>query len=204
MKRYILGAGEQGKIVIPNLMERMNLSIDGFFDDNSHLPLVVGGFDDLEKVLTSEDELYFGMGSNEIREQVFGRMAGKVRFPNLIDPSAIIANNVQLGSGIVIAQGVIINSQARVGNGCLINTGVVLEHDTIIGDYANMEPTSATMGGVHIGRGATVGPRAIVCEDFAVGDYAHIGAGSTVLTDVPGGYLAYGTPAKLIKRIKEE
>lgn len=203
MKRYILGAGEQGKIMIPYIMESFGFKPDGFFDDFKTGEKIVGTFNDLEKILTIEDELYLGIGNNKIRGEIYNRLKDKVQFPSLIHKSAIIANSVELGEGITIAPGVIINPLSKIGNGVILNTGVVIEHENAIEDFVNMEPTSATMGGVKIGEYSTIGPGSIICEDMIVGKYCHIGAGSIVLKNIPNYSIAWGTPAKIIKKNEE-
>ena len=203
MVSYVLGAGEQGSIMIPYIIEYKGFPENLlFFDDQKEGPRIAGGFNDLEKVLKRGDKLYLGIGNNEIRERVFEKFKDYLEFPNAIHPSAIIASGVKMGQGITIAPGVIINPLAEIGNACIINTGVILEHETIVKDYSDMEPTSKTMGGVYIGKGTTIGPGSVICEDIKIGDYSHIGAGSVVLKDIPNNSLAYGVPAKVIKEGK--
>ena len=141
MKRYILGAGEQGRIIIPYLMESYNIKPDGFFDDNKTGSEIVGKFSDLEKILNPDDELYLGIGNNKIRGFIYQKLKNRVKFPNLIHKSAIISNSVELGEGITIAPGVIINPYSKIGDGTILNTGVIVEHENKIEDFVNMEPT---------------------------------------------------------------
>lgn len=42
--------------------------------------------------------------------------------PVLVHPSAVVAEDIQLGTGTVVAAGAVINPGARIGKGCIINT----------------------------------------------------------------------------------
>jgi acetyltransferase-like isoleucine patch superfamily enzyme len=55
---------------------------------------------------------------------------------------------------------------------------------------------------VRVGRAAWVGIGAIVRDHVAIGAGAQIGAGSLVLEDVPPDVVAYGVPAKVVRRVK--
>lgn len=203
MKRYILGAGEQGKIMLPYIMESSRIKPDGFFDDYKTGKGIIGKFSDLEKILTPEDELYLGIGDNYIRGKIYQILKNKVKFPSLVHDSAIIASNVKLGEAVTIAPGVIINPLSKIGNGCIINTGAIIEHETEIGDFSNMEPASRTMGGVKIGNYTIIGPGAVIAENIKVGNNCHIGMLSAVNKDIPDNKAAWGIPTRVIRENKQ-
>lgn len=53
-----------------------------------------------------------------------------------------------------------------------------------------------------IGHNCWLGAHAVVGAGVTVGDGAFIGANSTVLADVPGGWLAAGSPAKALRQLE--
>ena len=194
---YIFGAGEQGRIIIPNLLsESKGLCPSGFFDDHQRGQEILGNLDDLEKIATLDDELYIGIGNNEIRSKVYARLKGKIKIPSLVHPFSYIAPNCLIGEGTIVSPGAIINPMCEVGRCCIINTGAKLDHETKLGDFVHMEPGSQTAGGVKIGDYSIIGFKSGIAEDKNVGDYCHIRAGTIVLEDIPSKTVVQGIPAK--------
>lgn len=216
VKNYIVGAGKQGRIMLPYILinSEKDYVINGYFDDNKTGKDIIGKLSDIEKIVTKYDNLFLGFGDNQLRKNVYEQFKDSCSFPNAIHKSAIypwemevmrnlihsgrtIPKGIDLGKGITIAPGVIINPLSRIGNACIINTGVILEHETIIGDYCNICPGVSTMGGVEIGTNVTIGPGAIICKDVKIGSNSLIGAGSVVLEDISENVFACGIPAKI-------
>ena len=54
-----------------------------------------------------------------------------------------------------------------------------------------------------IGKNVVIGAGSIIMPNVTIGDGVMIGAGSIVTKDVPDGMLAYGSPAKIIKKVSE-
>lgn len=52
-----------------------------------------------------------------------------------------------------------------------------------------------------IGEGATIGAGAVINDQISIGKHSFIGAGAVVTKDIPDNVIAYGTPAKVIKKI---
>jgi hypothetical protein len=52
---------------------------------------------------------------------------------------------------------------------------------------------------VRIGANVWIGDSAIICKGVHIGENSIIGAGSVVTDDVPGGSIAAGNPAKVVK-----
>jgi hypothetical protein len=77
---------------------------------------------------------------------------------------------------------------SRVGT-CILNTGPSLDHDNSMADFSSLAPAAVTGGGVSMG----------VCSAICIGDYTVIGAGATVLHDVPDRVVAYGTSAHVVR-----
>tara|TARA_R110002060_G_scaffold41587_3_gene53125 strand:- start:3352 stop:4014 length:663 start_codon:yes stop_codon:yes gene_type:complete len=118
---------------------------------------------------------------------------------NAMHPSVIIGKNVNLGFGILVMAGVIINSGATIGNFCHLYTSANIEHDCIIGNYASISAGSITGGYVELGEFAAVTLGVTVFDRTKIGRNSVVGAGSLVVKDLPENVLAYGNPAKIIR-----
>ena len=79
------------------------------------------------------------MGEDDIREGVYDRLKQiGYRIPIIADPSAIMADGIQIGEGTFIGKRAVVNSNAKIGKMCIINTGAIVEHDNDIGDFSHI------------------------------------------------------------------
>ncbi len=97
-----------------------------------------------------------------------------------------------IGHGVFIdhATGVVIGETAEVGN------GVVMLHGVTLGG------TGKESGNRHpkVGDGVLIGAGAQILGNIRIGNRAKIGAGSTVVTSVPGGTTVVGVAARVVHR----
>jgi UDP-N-acetylbacillosamine N-acetyltransferase len=112
-----------------------------------------------------------------------------------IHPSAVIASNVKIGAGTVVAASAVINPGSRIGENVIINTAATIDHECLIGDGAHISPGTHLAGKVTVGRGAWIGIGACVIQGISIGSASVIGAGAVVVKDIPDNVLAYGNPA---------
>lgn len=98
-----------------------------------------------------------------------------------------LEGNIVIGKGVKIMSHVYIPSATKIGSMVFIGPGVTLLNAKF---PMREEGISAPVIGnnVIIGGGATIGP------GVNIGDNSFIGAGTTVLKDVPKNSLAYGSP----------
>jgi sugar O-acyltransferase (sialic acid O-acetyltransferase NeuD family) len=119
-------------------------------------------------------------------------------FPTIVSPQAVINEEVKLGGGTVVFDGVVVNSGTETGRACILNTNCTIEHDCRIGDNVHIAPGATLSGGVDIGSNCMIGTGANVIQSICIEANSLIGAGSTVVKDisVPGTYV--GNPARQI------
>ena len=146
--------------------------------------------------------LLVAIGDNAQRQAMTERLqlqCKEVVFPSLVDPTAVVAIDAQLGPGVLVM------SQAHVGSGCvleagsLLNTQASLDHDGFLGPYASLAPGAITGGHVRIGGRSFIGLGSRVVQKVRIGSDTVVGAGSLVLKDLPDGIVAYGSPAKAVR-----
>ncbi len=142
-------------------------------------------------------------GDNFVREKIVNAIRAAVpefRFATAIHPSAQIGEDVEIGDGTVVMAGAVINSGTRAGRFCIVNSCVSVDHDNRLEDYASLAPGAVTGGNVTIGRSAAIGLGARIVHAVEIGGHAVIGAGAVVLKSVPEKCVAYGIPARVIRR----
>lgn len=112
-----------------------------------------------------------------------------------------------LGQNVVISPDVVIGNNVKIQNNVSVYTGVILEDDVFCGP--SMVFTNVTNPRSHVIRrheykrtlvrkGASIGANATIVCGVTLGKYCFIGAGSTVIRDVPNYALMVGTPATQI------
>ena len=88
---------------------------------------------------------------------------------------------------------VTVGDHVHIGNACIV------AHDSIIEKYCRLGPRSTINGSCHIKRGAYIGSGVTLIENMSVGEWSIVGAGATVVEDIPDSVVAVGVPAKVIK-----
>jgi sugar O-acyltransferase (sialic acid O-acetyltransferase NeuD family) len=122
-------------------------------------------------------------------------------FHTLVHPTAYVSPLATLGSGTFVGARSAVAAGAMLGEHVFVNRGATIGHDTRIGAFSRIQPGSAVGGLSTIGRGVTVGIGATLIERLSIGDNAVIGAGSTVVKDVPENVVVFGSPATIRKPV---
>lgn len=203
-----LGAGGIATVAFDIAVAR-GYEVAGFLDDDTQRhggtfrgAPVLGGFDLLPKLRAQGlTQAVVALGNCAARLE-FAAAAGILGFemPNLIDPSALVSPDVRLGPGAILMPGTIVNAGATLGANVILNTACSVDHDCRVGDGVLIAPGVRMSGGVSTGRATWVGVGSVVLEGVSIGANVLIGAGSLVLADVPDDVVAYGSPAKVIRR----
>lgn len=207
----IWGAGGHARVVAQTLQRLRSFEILGFLDElepqrageSFHGATVLGGAE-LLPALSERGvrSLALGFGHNAARlERGSALLAQGFDFPVLIDPHALVADDVVVGPGTYIAAGAIVQPGARIGAQVIVNTGAIVDHDARIGDGAHIGPRACLCGHAVIGRGAWIGAGSVIRDKAQVGAGAFVGIGSLVLADIAEGMLAYGHPARDIRSV---
>jgi sugar O-acyltransferase (sialic acid O-acetyltransferase NeuD family) len=211
MKKILLfGGGNQVHYTIDIIEKENKYQIVGIIDSIHEIGSdrygykVLGKQDNLNNII-KEYNIEGGIitiGDNWSRYYVYNSIIKQVpnfEFVNAIHPSVIIGKNVQIGFGVVMMAGVIVNPLAKIGNFTFFATGSQIEHDCQIYDYASVSAGSIMGGYVSIGKFSAITLGVTILDRLKIGENSVIGSGSLVLKDIPDNVLAHGNPINKIR-----
>ena len=134
-------------------------------------------------------ELVNGMGAtpgNDLHFRLFNYFSEHgYYFVSVVSPNATVCKSAQLADGVQIMAGAIVQTNAIVGMNCIINSGAIIEHDCCIGAHNHIAPSATLSGGVITESQVHVGTGACVIQGIKIGNKSVIGAGCSVVRDVP-------------------
>lgn len=144
---------------------------------------------------------FIAVGDNHIRARIYDNLLGDLGKPlNAIHPSAVLASSIQLGNGIMIAAGVVINPLAGIGKGVICNTSSSIDHECMVGDFSHIAPGAILCGNVTVGKGSFIGAGSVIRQGITIGDNVMIGAGCVVVRNVPDNVVMVGNPQKELRK----
>lgn len=209
----IIGSSGHAKVVIDIVQQEGKYNIIGLLDRFRSAGEETLGY----RVLGREESLaglaknhslkgvLVAVGDNLDRSKVVKRVrriCPDLPFVSSVHPRAAIATDVSIGEGTVIMAGVSVNSSCSIGRFCILNTNSSLDHDSIMEDFSSLAPRATTGGYCRIGSYSAISIGAILNRGVHIGDNTVIGAASLVLEPIDSFMLAYGSPAKVIRKRK--
>lgn len=207
----IIGASGHGAVVLDCIRKEGNYNVVGFVDSfvkkgRSYCGLKILGNEFDLPYLMEAFNLYGGIiaiGDNWTRKNMVHKVSKIVpdfKFISTIHPDASIGLSVSVGKGSVIMPGAIINANCEIGDFCILNTNSSLDHDGRIENFSSLAPRVCAGGNLFLGTFSAICLGANVIENITIAKHSVVGAGSLVINDVDSYVVAYGSPAKKIRR----
>ncbi|WP_318489731.1 acetyltransferase [Photobacterium leiognathi] len=204
-KLLIIGAGGFAKSIIDSI-NHTDVELIGFIDTykqgyHQGYPIIAN---DINEIDEPYKYVYFiGVGEPFARVQFLMLLKElSLTLINIIDSTALISRNVELGEGIYIGKMCIVNSDTTLSDGVVINTRTLIEHGNNIGCCTNISTNVVLNGDVKVGSQTFIGSCTVVNGQITIGDNSTIGSGSVVIRNIPNKVVVAGSPTRLIREIK--
>ena len=201
----IIGAGGHA-VSVASVAISTGFKIRCFIDKNKYntelLKIeVINDLTFLENINTFSFSI--AVGDNYLRQKIYEEMTnkyGELKYPAIVHSSAVLSKNSEIKSGVVIMPNAVVGPNTIVEKFCILNTQSALDHDCSIGKFSSMAPAAITGGSVKIGSRTAISMGARIKQSVQVGDDTVLGANSFLNRNIGNNILAYGTPARVIRR----
>lgn len=207
-KIIVIGGGGHAKVIISILKKLNKYEIVGYTDFQNKgeiLGISYLGNDDMLNSLYNKGIKNAVIGLGQIKSAAFRRKLVALckdigfKLPAIISQNAIINEEVSIGNGTVVMDGVTINSSSSIGEYSIVNTSASIDHDCSIGDFTHIAPGVTLSGEVKIGNDVLIGTGANVIQQINIPDNTIISAGSSVFQSISKKGIYRGNPSRLIK-----
>ena len=161
---------------------------------------------DLKKFIKNSEYFLTCIGNEfgKARYQISKKLEKKLKPLNIISQNSIIFNKKNIGKGVQIFPGAILNENSSLGDYSILNTASIIEHDCQIGSGVHIMPGAVLGGNIIIKDFVTVGMNATILPNIIIEEGAYIGAGSVVTKNVKKNEVIFGNPSKFIRKIKHK
>ncbi|MGR5050510.1 acetyltransferase [Photobacterium damselae] len=204
-KLIVIGAGGFAKSIVDSI-NYTELELVGFIDTykqgyHQGYPIVAN---DISEIESPRDYVYFiGVGDPNSRHHFYLLLKEYgLTLINIIDSTALISRNINLGDGIYIGKMCIVNSDTTLEDCVVINTRSLIEHGNRIGCCSNISTNVVLNGDVKVGECSFIGSCTVVNGQITIGSKTTIGSGSVVIRNISDKVVVAGSPTRLIREIK--
>lgn len=137
------------------------------------------------------------LGFPDVLRKVSEKYLGKCQFPNLIHPTALLADDsIVCGQGNIIGPNCVLTTHVTLGDFNYLNLGVSVAHDVVMGSYNVFYPKVSVSGAVHIGDANVFGTNSALIQGITIGNHNKIGMASAVIKDMSDDTSVLGVPAR--------
>lgn len=218
-KKIVIIGGEGNGGVIASCIEdnrnRFNdfeWEIVGFINDFesevSGYP-VIGKLDSIQNFIETTD-YYFSWGIHLVGRNVFTEKLFREtnipteRLGTVVHKSAFVAKNAILEPGAFVMSNSYIGPGAQIGIASLVMANCSIGHNIKMGALCHCSVGSIMTGYSKLGLCSDLAVGSTILASKTIGDFAMLGAGSLATKDIPDYEIHVGTPAKFLKRMRED
>ena len=176
----IIGGGGGAKMIIDALKHSNKYKVVGILDDKLEIGTnilgvyVVGNLNNVElllKIGISNFILAFGvLTQRNVRYDLFLSLKQiGCNFPNILHPSAIVEDSVEMGEGNVILAMANVGSCVTLGNLNYINNNALISHDCVLHDNIHLAPASVLASSIIIESNVLIGMNTTLYYGIRIG-----------------------------------
>ncbi len=212
-KIVVIGGGGHAKVVISILKRMTEFEIVGFTElekkeDILGIPYL--GDDLVLKNYYKKGITKAALGLGQIksadqRTRIVDFLQGiGFEFPTIVSTKSIINEEVLIGQGTVVMDGVVINSGTKIEDFSIINTNSSIDHDCTIGSFTHIAPGATISGGVNIKDYCLIGTGSNLIQRINITSHVLLGVGSAVHQDIVSAGVYVGNPLKRIRQLNRK
>jgi acetyltransferase-like isoleucine patch superfamily enzyme len=218
-KKVVIVGGEGNGGVIAACIEDnrrrygdLEWDIVGFINDYEESVCgypVIGNLDSIRSIIESTD-YYLSWGihlvaRNVLTEKLY-REANipKNRLATIVHKSSFIAHNATIEPGCFVMANSYIGPGAYIGESSLIMANCSIGHNIEMKELCHCSVGSIMTGYSKMGICSDIAVGGTILAFKKIGNYAMLGAASLATHDIPDYEIHVGTPAKFMKRVRED
>jgi sugar O-acyltransferase (sialic acid O-acetyltransferase NeuD family) len=139
------------------------------------------------------------IGDPDTRHKIATGLPAKTTFGQVIHPTAVISDWVDIGPGSIVTAGCVLTCNITIGSHAHINLLTTIGHDCKIGDYFTTAPGANISGNCTFGHSIYLGSNVVVKQGINICSNVTIGMGGVVVKDItePGVYV--GNPVRKLR-----
>lgn len=206
MKRIaIFGAGGVGKEIIMTIeainAQNKKWEIMGFYEDDQCVKIPgnysrLGNIDDLVNY-QGEINLILALSDNNTKAKIYNRIKNtRIRFINIIHPTALISRSATIGIDNIIGPYTVIGPTTIIGNHSYVGSHSNIGHDTQVDDHCSIMPGCMISGNVILKEASFIGTGAKILQGLTIQKNSIVGAGAVVTKSTLVKETVVGIPAK--------
>lgn len=210
-KIIVIGSSGHAMVVIDIIEKEQRFEIIGLTDPFKQPETevlgykILGGQRDIPQLINKFgiNGAIIAIGDNWNRYLVFDEIrqcCPGLKFVNGVHPFSHIGRKVSIGDGSVIMPGAVINNGTKIGRFCIVNTAASIDHECVLEDFSTVAPGATLGGGVKVGKHSTISLGAKVIDKITIAEHVVVGAGAVVIKNIPERVVAYGSPARVIRK----
>ncbi len=206
----IYGAGGQAKVTLDAILKQQRYKVVGFVVDETDsqadryfLGIRKYCFEEIERAPTSfPQEFIVAIGDNATRRaKMLAMKSLGFRAASIVHPFSSLGYGVQIGGGVLICAGAVVDAEVSIGDGVIVNVGAAIGHETQIESFVHIGANSIIGARCVVESLSTTGMCASVISGLHVGHGCFVAAGALVTKPVPNDAMAIGAPARFRDRL---
>ena len=209
---FIFGAGSVVKEIC-QIIDKINKikptwKIVGFVDNDPNLSgKKLLGIPIIKFSELNESEEFYGICgivNPKLKERIVKKEILKkgYKLGTIIHPEIDLPEDVRIEKGSIIFSGVQISCNVKIGGCVWLDKNVLIGHDSSIGDFSSILPSTIISGMCNLGRCCTIGAGAILHQNVSVGVNSLVGIGTTVTNDIQKNNSVINYPRNIVTKIK--